>query len=220
MRAIANPPESTRQPTRAQWFLRRSWSRFTDRWFPAGMRWDPGPRGVLCLIVIGLLACVGIAFAVWSPGRPAEPVPVLAAATSAPAARPQVVVSVVGRVHRPGLVSVVENARVADVLSAAGGPLPDTDLTGLNLARRIADGEQVVVGVPAATPAGSATGRVNLNTATAEELDVLPGVGKATAKRIIDWRTKHGRFTSVDQLTQVGGVGRQRLDALREQVSV
>ncbi len=141
----------------------------------------------------------------------------------------ELVVSVVGRVARPGLVTVDDGARVADALAAAGGALPDTDLLGLNLARRLGDGEQLLVGVappPGAAPdgataaPGAAPGLVDLNSATLAQLDTLPGVGPVTAQRILDWRAAHGRFTAVEQLREVDGIGEARFATLRDLVRV
>jgi competence protein ComEA len=138
-----------------------------------------------------------------------------------------IVVSVVGRVANPGLVTVREGARVADALEAAGGSTPGVPLGGLNLARRLTDGEQIYVGIP--TPAGaeppagaSAAGqpgaRVDLNAASPSILDTLPGVGPVTAQRIIDWRTQHGRFASIEQLQEVEGIGPTRFSRLKDLV--
>ena len=145
-------------------------------------------------------------------------------------------VSVSGKVRRPGLVEVPAGSRVADVLDAAGGALPGTDLAGLNLARRVVDGEQVAVAVPpapdaAAAPLGAApaagaagpaapVGKVDLNSATVAQLDVLPGVGPVTAQRILEWRTRNGRFARVEQLREVDGIGERRFAQLRELVTV
>jgi competence protein ComEA len=147
-----------------------------------------------------------------------------------------VVVAVSGRVRRPGVVTVPAGARVIDVLKAAGGPLPGADLGMLNLARKVADGELVAVGVPASAPgapaaagteapsagdpAGGAAEPIDLNTATLAELDTLPGVGPVLAQRILDWRTQHGQFASVDQLSDVSGIGDARLGQLRDLVRV
>ena len=155
-------------------------------------------------------------------------------------------VSVVGLVKTPGLVTLTPGARVDDAVSAAGGALDGADTVGLNLARRLADGEQVVVGLapapgePAAlgssvggvrpagdtakAPAGGSTqpsgAPLDLNTATAEQLDALPGVGPVTAAAIVAWRAENGAFTSVDQLGDVDGIGPARLDRLRALVRV
>jgi competence protein ComEA len=142
-----------------------------------------------------------------------------------------VVISVVGKVARPGLVRVPDGARVADALEAAGGALPGTDLVALNLARRVSDGEQLLVGVApppgqaavgAAPPAGEPgdVALVDLNTATLEQLDTLPGVGPVTAQRILDWRTANGRFTSIDQLREVSGIGETRFSRLKDLVRI
>jgi competence protein ComEA len=140
------------------------------------------------------------------------------------------VISVVGRVARPGLVTLPDGARVADALEATGGPARGAHLGGLNLARRLSDGEQIYVGVatpPNAEPAGSGgsggSGRpgtepVDLNSASVAALDTLPGVGPVTAQRILDWRTQHGRFDSVDQLRDVDGIGPTRFARLKDLV--
>src|SRR5262249_46571235 len=132
-------------------------------------------------------------------------------------------------VPRPGGVPRPEGPRVAGALAAAGGALPGTDLMGLNLARRLSDGEQVPVGIAPppgqliSDPVPGTTGVppvVDLNSATLEQLDALPGVGMAMAQRVLDWRQAHGRFTSVDQLRQVSGFGQARLAKLRHGVRV
>ncbi len=122
-------------------------------------------------------------------------------------------------------------SRVIDAVKAAGGPLPGTDLALLNLARKVVDGEQIVVGAPAqagpggASSAGSAASGgpatpLNLNSASLDELDSLPGVGPVIAQRILDWRTSHGGFTSVEQLQNVSGIGDHTMERLRELVTV
>lgn len=216
--------------------------RLVRRWVPASLRqarWEPGRPGALLLSAVTALAAVVAAVGVWRHRPVAEPVPMLplVSATAAPSsavppplgAAHEVVVSVLGRVARPGLVRLPEGSRVADALSATGGALPGTDLMGLNLARRLSDGEQLVVGAapPAGQPPQVAPGAsvsphqpVDLNSATMEQLDALPGIGPVTAKRILDWRAAHGPFTSVDQLRQVSGVGPARLAHLRGLVRV
>ncbi len=135
----------------------------------------------------------------------------------------------VGRVARPGLIRLPDGTRVADALAAVGGALPGTDLMGLNIARRLSDGEQLLVGVgpPPEQPAGSvasgasgASRTVDLNAATLEQLEGLPDVGKVTAQRILDWRAAHGRFTSVEQLREISGIGQARLAHLKGLVRV
>jgi len=135
---------------------------------------------------------------------------------AAPTAATKVIVDVVGRVHRPGLVTLPPGARVADAVRAAGGALAGTNLSSINLARVCVDGEQIAIGVPGAVAVPGATAAagvappgalVNLNTATSDQLDALPGVGPVMAQRIIQYRTDHGPFRSVDQLHQVSGIG-------------
>lgn len=216
--------------------------RLVQRWVPGSLRdarWEPGRPGALMLSVVAALAAVVAAIGVWRERPVPELAPVLplvTAAPKAPSAPPspdaiqEVVVSVAGRVARPGLVRLPDGTRVADALAAAGGALPGTDLMGLNIARRLSDGEQLLVGV--APPPGppvdgamsnnaAATPRtVDLNAATLEQLDGLPGVGPVTAQRILDWRSEHGRFRSVDQLREVSGIGPARLAQLKDLVRV
>lgn len=124
---------------------------------------------------------------------------------------PSVVVDVGGRVRRPGLVTLPLGSRVADALRAAGGALRPRDLLSLNLAAKVADGQLLLIGVPGATVApggdGTTSGPVDLNSATAEQLDALPGIGPVLAQHILDFRTAHGGFRSVDQLRDVSGIG-------------
>ncbi|MGH3817214.1 MAG: helix-hairpin-helix domain-containing protein [Pseudonocardiaceae bacterium] len=210
--------------------------RLIQRWVPGPLRdarWEPGRPGALMLSLVAALAAVFAAVGVWRERPVPELAPALPVVTAAAARAPappgeahEVVVSVVGRVAHPGLIRLPEGTRVADALAAVGGALPGTDLMGLNIARRLSDGEQLPVGVapPPEQPAGSAASGVSrivdLNAATLEQLDGLPGVGLATAQRIVDWRIAHGRFTSVDQLREVSGLGPARLAQLKKLVRV
>ena len=139
----------------------------------------------------------------------------------------EVVVAVSGKVRRPGLVRLPAGARVADAVEAAGGAQPGADLTSLNLARRVVDGELIPVGIapPPATVAtpgqgpGAPAGKVNLNTATLQELDSLPGVGPVLAQRILDHRESSGGFRSVGDLRNVDGIGASRYEDLKDLVT-
>jgi competence protein ComEA len=157
--------------------------------------------------------------------------PPSAAPTETTAAAPTVVVvDIVGAVRRPGLYRLAQGARIADAVSRAGGATAKADLALINLAAPLADGEQVVVpkrgtatlGAPAGagSPAGApSAGPVHLSTATLEQLDSLPGIGPVTAQKILDYRQKHGAFTSVDELDAVPGIGPARLDQLKDLVA-
>ncbi|MEV8307838.1 ComEA family DNA-binding protein [Streptomyces flavidovirens] len=143
----------------------------------------------------------------------------------------RIVVDVSGKVRQPGIHRLPAGSRVADALRAAGGVKADADTAGLNRARLLMDGEQVVVGVPApsgtagtaaaaggsgaAAAAGGPAGPVGLNAATAEQLETLPGVGPVLAQHIIDYRTEHGGFRSVDELREVKGIGDRRFADLQ-----
>ena len=159
-------------------------------------------------------------------------------AAGLPTAASVLLVHVVGQVRRPGVVRLPPGSRVLDAVRAAGGATSSADLNHLNLARPVADGEQIVVpkpgesvlqgGVPGAGGAGTGSssgvgsvgGLVDLNTADAAALDSLPGVGPVLAQRILDWRAQHGRFTSVDELGEVSGIGDKILAQLRPKVTV
>src|SRR6185369_7127293 len=126
---------------------------------------------------------------------------------SAGPAASYLIVAVSGKVNRPGLVRLPTGARVADAIDAAGGALPGTDLSSVNLARKVSDGELITIGIPAppgangaAGPAGAGGGPVNLNTATLDQLQTLPGVGPVLAQRIVDYRDQHGGFKAVTDL--------------------
>jgi competence protein ComEA len=206
---------------------------------------DPGRRGVKALAAVAVLVILIAGFLAWRSRPQAEPVapqlpaapPSAAAQASQGAAAPQgtateIVVAVTGKVRRPGLVRLPPGARVADAVDAAGGFLPGTDLALLNLARKVSDGELIAVGVPgaappaegsggpAAAPGQEPAGKVNLNTATLAQLDTLPGVGPVLAQRILDYRTGHGGFKSVNELRQVDGIGDARFEQLKDLVAV
>src|SRR3954468_6415437 len=135
------------------------------------------------------------------------------------------VVHVAGAVRAPGVYRLAAGARVEDAVRRAGGARPGADVNAINLAAKVVDGQQVVVpvraqGAAATAAPGAAAARtpVSLNGASAEQLDTLDGVGPATARKIIEWRTQHGGFRSIDDLGQVPGIGPKKLAALRGQV--
>jgi competence protein ComEA len=180
------------------------------------------------LVAIGLLLVVAVVLLVrHASGGATSPAvkPLRPARRTAPAAMPQLVVDVVGAVRRPGLYRLRSGTRIADAVSLAGGATAKAQLELVNLAAPLADGEQVVV--PARSPAGGAVAAstpaagaspaapLDLNTATAEQLDGLPGIGPATAAKIIDFRQAHGAFHSVDELDAVPGIGPSRIAQLK-----
>lgn len=177
------------------------------------------------LVVSGFLLSRHHAGAASSPAE-AGPAPLhVAASTVASANAPQIVVDVGGRVRHPGLVTLAAGSRVADAIAAAGGPLRAADLARINLAARVSDGQLLLVGVPggaSAEVAGASGGGgpVDLNGATVEQLDALPGVGPVLAQRIIDWRQAHGGFRTVDDLQQVPGIGARKFSDLKSLVVV
>ena len=165
-------------------------------------------------------------------GGPGDPA-LTSTTASATTVVTQVLVHAAGAVHTPGVYRLGNDARVADLVEAAGGPLPESDLDGLNLAAALVDGQRVYVprvgeavppeldaGTAAGAGAGARAGIVDVNTASAEQLDTLPGVGPATAQAILDERARRGRFSSVEDLLDVRGIGEAKLEALRHLVRV
>ncbi|MFJ7774745.1 helix-hairpin-helix domain-containing protein [Streptomyces yangpuensis] len=197
------------------------------------------PRTVAAVGVV-LVVAVGLAGQQYWSARPqgvtapAPAVPaVLPAGATASAAPPaaagggagpaRIVVDIGGKVRDPGVRRLPAGSRVEDALAAAGGVRPGADTTGLNRARVLVDGEQVLVGVPAQLPPGGtaggpAAGPLSLGSATVEQLDGLPGVGPVLAQHIVDFRTARGGFRSVEDLRQVNGIGERRFADLRKLV--
>lgn len=234
-----------RQLQRVAW---AAGSQSGDHAGPAHWRWRPAPWSVALLG--GVLAAVAIIAGAVHSAEPTAPTPstppVIASgsAVPAPSGWPQagasasadntrVVVHVVGQVASPGLVTLPAGARVADALERAGGPTQIADVTQVNLARPLSDGEQLRIPARGETPpaqasgagtdagaGGGASGCVNVNSADAGELDQLPGIGPALAERIVDHRATQGRFGSVDDLTQVSGIGEKTLQRFRDRVCV
>jgi competence protein ComEA len=220
-----------------------------DRLPPVG---DVGPAHLAVLALAVAVAIAGTAWWLLRDRGPVEPLPV--ASTGAPLIGPsvspvvetgpaadgsaspgraasKVTVDVVGKVRRPGIAVLAAGARVVDAIRAAGGARRGVDLSSLNLARVLVDGEQIAVGVsgagppvggsaPAPAPGGGSGALVNLNTATVDQLETLPDVGPVTAQSILDWREHNGGFTSVDQLLDVDGIGDKTLAKLTPYVTV
>jgi competence protein ComEA len=191
-----------------------------------GGRWDPGRRGAIALGVVALVAAL-VALIVLLRSRPTEVTAPTGGAGGVSLSSPAsaaVVVDVAGKVRRPGLVRLPAGARVDDALRAAGGVRPGASLGLINLARRLVDGEQVLVGVEQLAAAGgsaaAAAPGVDLNAADLAALDGLPGIGPVLAQHVLDWREEHGRFTSVDQLREVPGIGESKFASLKNKVRV
>jgi len=186
-------------------------------------------------VVAGVLAGFLLAAAVFLIARPpaGKPVTLEAPPTQAP-----IQVHVIGAVLRPGLYIFAEGSRVQDAVTAAGGLSSEADLSALNLAAKLEDGQQLIVPVgtgasQAATPTAGfrvlpsagqsptpSANRININTATAEDLAALPGIGPTTAQRIIEYRTAHGPFTRIEDLMNVAGIGPATFDNIRALITV
>jgi competence protein ComEA len=188
---------------------------------------------IVALAAVGLVGGYGVAM------RAKPKAQRIALASSAPGAAAkaggrQIYVHIGGAVHRPGLYEVADGSRVYDAVQAAGGATDRADLDSLNLASKVKDGDKILVpqrvdpgadpppggAPPGAGGAASAGGLVNLNSATLEQLDSLPGVGPSTAQKIIDYRTQHGGFRSVDELMEVPGIGPAKFAELKDKVTV
>ncbi len=232
----SGPGEHVRRRRRGHWA--RGLGERARLW--AQLRCGIEPKTLAAVAAALLAVCVFAVHHFWT-GRPQT---VRAPVADAPSPRPtpapppmagrngqRVVVDIVGKVRTPGVRRLPAGSRVADALRAAGGVREGTDTSGLNRARVLTDGEQIAVGKPpAAAPAspgavapggtaggaaGGPAGPVSLNSATATQLDALPGVGPVLAQHILDYRTQHGGFTSIDELRRVNGIGARRFADLR-----
>lgn len=187
-------------------------------------------------LAIGLSALVLVAGYWWWQGRarPVLTMPEVAATSGAsavsPVSLPPLAVHVLGKVREPGVVDLPAGSRVLDAVDAAGGLRPGASYGDLNLARPLTDGEQIVVGrrgaapvevdPPAPSQPSGAGSLVNINTASASELEALPGVGPVLAQRIVQWRSDNGAFTAVDILGEVSGIGDVLLEQLRPLIAI
>jgi competence protein ComEA len=186
----------------------------------------PAQRRLITVVVL-----LGLVLVLGGPrllhrGRGHVAIPALRAPQTAGSARStrsaaKVVVDVAGAVRRPGLHNLPAGTRIADAVAAAGGATAKADLAAVNLAAPIADGEQIVVPARGSGAAGASSGAdpsptapLDLNTATLEQLDALPGIGPTTAQKILDYRQAHGSFHAVSELDAVPGIGQGRIDAL------
>jgi competence protein ComEA len=179
---------------------------------------------LLAILGAGVLGGAGL----WYVRSLPQEVQVRSAPAPAPTATAQgsVFVHVAGHVARPGVYELPEGARIIDAVEVAGGPRRGADLALLNLAAVLVDGQQVVVqergGEAAAAPGAvgdPAAAVINVNTATAEQLEALPGIGEVLSAAIVAYRDEHGPFTSVDQLDEVSGIGEVTLENIRELVT-
>ena len=202
--------------------------------------WVTRYRGYLFLSLAFFVALGGVYFL----SRRTDPQPVqLTTPFPRPTATPRpsptpagLVIQVSGAVKNPGLVHLADGARVDDAIRAAGGPSADADLAPLNLARKLSDGELVrvpAIGEPTQAPAGAAGTRVprptptptpvlivNINTAKADELSRLPGIGPALAQRIIDFRQANGPYQKIEDITKVRGIGPVEFNAIKNRIVV
>jgi competence protein ComEA len=215
-----------------------AWSQAADREVERVLRFTRREQILLIALLVTVLFSIGI-YVTQKPSQGAEP-PFQKTEPSEQVAQPdnkksngqsQVLkVDVKGSVHHPGVVSLPADSRVADAIAAAGGALDDADLNRVNLAAKLVDGGQVIIpsvkekdggttGALASTGV-SADGKVDLNHATEAELEKLPGLGSSRVKAIIDYRTTHGPFQSIDELKKVKGFGDKLVESLRDQITV
>jgi len=198
---------------------------------PVRSRVRVGAAIVLVLVGLGIAVLVsafgahGSTRSIALPAASATPGATGAARSSSTGAT--IYVHILGAVAKPGLYLLTDGDRAVDLIAASGGFIDTADRSGLNLARPLVDGEQIVVPNMGEAPAAGAApgpatagGRVNINTADETALETLPRVGPAMAKRIVDWRTKNGRFTALEDLMSVTGVGEKTFDSLKDLVTL
>jgi competence protein ComEA len=184
-----------------------------------------GAGAALILLLVGV-GCAVLVTAVTPHGSSTvvQPSPSASDTAQDAAGGPVIYVHILGQVARPGLYALDDGARGVDIVAAAGGFTAKADPAGINLARFLTDGEQIVVpaiGEVLASGGGAAAGgKIDLNTADAAALDTLPRIGPALAERILDWRERNGRFASVEDLLAVPGIGDAILEGLRDLVTV
>lgn len=197
-------------------------------------RLDTLSRGEIAGLIVVLVAVLGGA-GLWYARSLPKPVTIAESGpgaaqqvSSSPSPSVSVIVDVAGAVRQPGVYEFVEGDRVIDAIERAGGSLPKADLSLLNLAAPLADGTQILVpktgpavaGVPGGTAPGSSSGLININSASATELEALSGIGEVLAATIVEYRDQNGPFASVEDLMDVSGIGPATLDEIRDQVTV
>ncbi|MEV0197962.1 helix-hairpin-helix domain-containing protein [Nonomuraea sp. NPDC050691] len=195
---------------------------------------DPGRPGLRVLPLLAVLAALAAGVFLWRSEPTPEPLPVASPAPQvsrpapphSPTPTAEVTVHITGKVRKPGMYTLPMGARVADAVKAAGGVRQPAAAASVNLARRLVDGEQITVGAPGsgnapAPPlADPAATILDLNTATPDQLEQLPGVGEVLAARIAEFRTAHGGFTSVAQLQEVPGIGAKKYEEIKDKVRI
>ena len=237
--------QASSQAPRAHQLLQAAETRLRSDPRGLRLRWAPSPRivsaALIAVVIVAVMAGWAQGKTPSSGGSPAIPSfssPTRAAPGRAPGVTGEVLVDVVGKVKKPGVVRLEASARVQDAIKAAGGALPGTDLSGLNLARRLSDGEQLRVGIEESSGAGAQAaagagaagssgqsadeggvagaggGKISINEASKQQLEQLPGVGEALAQRIVDYRQAQGRFQNLEDLRNVSGIGEKKYAAL------
>ena len=201
-------------------FLNKVRDRFEDLGF------SKEQEKAIAILFAGFLIIGGL-FVALNLGGKAEALPAVKV-PEVPAISPIVFVDVAGKVNKPGVYKLPSGSRAIDAITAAGGARKGVDLSDINLAHQLVDGEQILVGAPkpvlASRSKGSSkvklNGPLNINTATAAQLDALPGVGPVTAGRIITYREKNGPFKSIDDLRKVSGMGASKFEALKSLIRI
>jgi competence protein ComEA len=184
----------------------------------------------LIVVLVAVLCGAGLWYArsLPKPVTIAQAAPGVAVSSVSPSPSVTLIVDVAGEVKQPGVYEFAEGDRVIDAIERAGGQLPKADLSLLNLAAPLTDGTQILVPksgppgavVPGGGTAGSSSGLINVNSASATELETLPGIGEVLAATIIEYREQNGPFASVDDLIDVSGIGPATLEEIRDQVTV
>ncbi|MFI6325797.1 helix-hairpin-helix domain-containing protein [Nonomuraea sp. NPDC050556] len=225
LRSITTPATGVRPPN-----IPQSFQAFRTAISTQAPTLDPGRPAVRILLILAVIAALAGAIYAWQSQPTPAPLPPPPSPTApptpaqAPTPTTGVTIHVTGKVRHPAVYTLPTGARVADAVEAAGGVRPGASTGTINLARRLMDGEQIIVGAPAqpgtqpAPAQDPASTILDLNTATPDQLEQLPGVGEVLAQRITDYRTAHGGFRSVDQLREVTGIGPRKYEEIKPKV--